>query len=194
MATKRFTDAEKWKDPFFENLNNNFKLIWLYLLDDCDNAGIWNKSIKRLNFHCNTSVTEKELQQIFKKRLYPITEDKWFIPKFMIFQYGVDWFDSNNKAVISARRKLEHLNIIVDNTLSIPYQYSIDTVKDKDKDKDKSKDKSKDKAKELEVDIVKEKFINQDKSKAKGKDNPKIQYVNKLLTDVTDFDKMFLEF
>jgi hypothetical protein len=108
----------------------------------------------------------------------------------MIFQYGVDWFDSNNKAVISARRKLEHLNIIVDNTLSIPYQYSIDTVKDKDKDKDKSKDK----AKELEVDIVKEKFINQDKSKAKGKDNPKIQYVNKLLTDVTDFDKMFLEF
>jgi|TARA_R110000824_G_scaffold105031_3_gene248785 hypothetical protein len=188
MATKRFTDAEKWKDPFFENLNNNFKLIWLYLLDDCDNAGIWNKSIKRLNFHCNTSVTEKELQQIFKKRLYPITEDKWFIPKFMIFQYGVDWFDSNNKAVISARRKLEHLNIIVDNTLSIPYQYSIDTVKDKDKDK------SKDKAKELEVDIVKEKFINQDKSKAKGKDNPKIQYVNKLLTDVTDFDKMFLEF
>jgi hypothetical protein len=154
MATKRFTDAEKWKDPFFENLNNNFKLIWLYLLDDCDNAGIWNKSIKRLNFHCNTSVTEEELYTIFKKRLQPITEHKWFIPKFMEFQYGVDWINSNNKAVISAYKKLEQLNIIVDNTLSIPYQYPIDTLKDKDK--------------ELEEDTVKDKFKVKDTSKVKG--------------------------
>ena len=152
MATKRFTDAEKWKDPFFENLNNNLKLIWLYLLDDCDNAGIWNKSIKRLNFHCNTSITEEELYTIFKKRLQPITEHKWFIPKFMEFQYGVDWINSNNKAVISAYKKLEQLNIIVDNTLSIPYQYPIDTLKDK----------------ELEEDTVKDKFKVKDTIKAKG--------------------------
>ena len=54
MAVKRFTDAEKWKDPFFEELTNDYKLIWLYLLDYVDNAGLWHKSIKRLNFYCNT--------------------------------------------------------------------------------------------------------------------------------------------
>ena len=155
MATKRFTDAEKWKDPFFENLNNNFKLIWLYLLDDCDNAGIWNKSIKRLNFHCNTSISQEELLEVFKKRLQPITEDKWFIPKFMEFQYGVNWLDSGNKAVTSAKKKLEELKVIENNTLSnsvydtlsIPYEYPIDTGKDKDKvkDKDNIKDNIKDK-------------------------------------------------
>ena len=181
MATKRFTDAEKWKDPFFENLPNDFKLIWLYLLDDCDNAGIWNKSIKRLNFHCNTSVTEKELQQEFKKRLQPITEDKWFIPKFMEFQYGANWIDSNNKAVISAKKKLEEIKVIENNTLSdrvydtlsIPYQYPIDTTKDKAK------------AKELEEDTIKDKFKVQDKSKAKVKE------IYQGLMDVTDFDKIF---
>ena len=173
MATKRFTDAEKWKDPFFENLTNDFKLIWLYLLDDCDNAGIWNKSIKRLNFHCSTSITEKELYTIFQKRLQPITEHKWFIPKFMEFQYGIDWINSNNKAVISAYKKLEQLNVIVDNTLSIPYQYPIDTLKDKDK------------VKELEEDTVKDKFKVKDKSKDLSKEQDKsIPYTEDMFNEI----------
>jgi hypothetical protein len=31
---KRFTDSEKWKDPFFEELTKDLKLAWLYLLYD----------------------------------------------------------------------------------------------------------------------------------------------------------------
>jgi len=169
MATKRFTDSEKWKDPFFENLSNDFKLIWLYLLDDVDNAGVWNKSINRLNFYCNTNITEEKLLEVFKKRLQPLTEDKWFIKKFMEFQYGLDWMNSGSKAVVSARKKLEEIGILKDNTLSILYQKpintlseendkGIDTVKDKDKDKDKVKekeeDKSMDKSKEQDKDKV----------------------------------------
>ena len=49
---KRMSETEKWKDPWFEGLSKDFKLIWLYLLDDCDNAGIWQMSIRRLNFNC----------------------------------------------------------------------------------------------------------------------------------------------
>ena len=171
MAVKRFTDAEKWKDPFFEELTNDYKLIWLYLLDDVDNAGLWHKSIKRLNFYCNTEITEEELYNTFKNRVKPISEDKWFIPKFMEFQYGSDWLLSNGKAVISAIKKLEDVGIVNNDTLSIHYQYPIDTLsqnqnsvfekentlsqvqdtpKDKDKEKDKEKDKSKDKDKDKE--------------------------------------------
>jgi hypothetical protein len=166
MATKRFTDAEKWKDPFFENLSNNFKLIWLYLLDDCDNAGLWGKSIKRLNFHCNTNVTEQELLKVLGKRIIPITESLWLIPKFLEFQYGSNWMTSKNKAVESAREKLSIKGIDVDSipsrysitTSDIPYQYPIDTgkakakVKAKVKVKDKVQDKSKDLSKELDKD------------------------------------------
>lgn len=153
MATKRFTDAEKWKDPFFEELTPEFKLIYLYLLDDCDNAGIWNKSLKRLNYSCGTNITEKELMDTFSGRLISVNPDTCIIPKFMDFQYGKDWISSGNKAVVSARKKLSSLGIDYESstdTLSIPYGYPIDRVKDKDKDKDldKEKDKSKDQEKE----------------------------------------------
>ena len=153
MATKRFTDAEKWKDSFFEQLSKDYKLAWLYLLDDCDNAGIWNKSIKRLNFYCDTNFTEEEIITVFQKRLQPVTNDKWFIKKFMEFQYGLNWLKSNNKAVVSAKIKLESIGVLLQDsnkeyTLSIPYEYPIDTGKDKDKDKVKGKDNFKDKAKE----------------------------------------------
>ena len=164
MATKRFTDAEKWKDPFFENLSNNFKLIWLYLLDDCDNAGLWGKSIKRLNFHCDTNVTEKELLEFLGNRIIVITETLWLIPKFLEFQYGTNWVSSKNKAVESAREKLSIKGIDIKSIPSrysitnsnIPYQYPIDTGKDKDKVKvkDNVQDKSKDLSKEQDKDKV----------------------------------------
>ena len=38
---KRFTDTIKWKKRFFRELSNEYKLLWLYLVDDCDHAGIW---------------------------------------------------------------------------------------------------------------------------------------------------------
>lgn len=160
MATKRLTDAEKWKDPFFENLSKDYKLVWIYLLDDCDNAGIWRKSIKRLNFHCDTNFTEEEILKVFQKRLQPVTDDVWFIKKFMEFQYGNEWLKSNNKAVVSAKSKLKQLGVLIQDiennyTLSIPYEYPIDTTKDKDKDKVKGKyiDKETDKEKEYEEEM-----------------------------------------
>jgi hypothetical protein len=163
MATKRMTDAEKWKDPFFEQLNNEAKLAWLYLLDDCDNAGIWLKSLKRLNSNCNSNFTEDDLYDILKNRIVVISADRWFIPKFLTFQYGVDWIKSKNKAVISAKIKLEALNLIIDDTLSIPYGYPTDRAKDQEQDKvqdkvqvkikDKYKDKVEEYSKEMDIDI-----------------------------------------
>ena len=166
MATKRLTDAEKWKDPFFENLTNDFKLIWLYLLDDCDNAGIWSKSIKRLNFNCDTNITEDELFEVFGNRVIPINSEICIIPKFLTFQYGDKLSTSKSPAIVSARNKLEMRGIDVksipylysNDTLPIDYQYSIETDKDKDKDKEKDKDKVKDNVqdKSKDMDLSKE--------------------------------------
>jgi hypothetical protein len=171
MATKRFTDVEKWKDPFFEELTPEYKLIYLYLLDDCDNAGIWNKSMKRLNYSCGTNITEEELMKTFSDRLIRVNSDVCIISKFMYFQYGKDWLTSNNKAVISARNKLTLIDSLSipyqypNDTLSIPYSYPIDRAKDKDKDKvkDMVKDKFKDKDKFQDKDKIKFKELEIDK-------------------------------
>jgi len=196
MATKRFTDAEKWKDPFFENLSNDMKIVWIYLLDDCDNAGIWKISMKRLNFHCNTNLTEDELLEIFSERIFKIKNDTYIIPKFIVFQNGPEWMNKNSAPVNSVKKKLTELGIFVDgelsieldngldtlikqlpnsiNTVSIELDNSIDTTKAKAKAKDKSINKDKDKS------------IDKDLSKAMGKDKDISKTKDKhIITDTT---------
>lgn len=146
---KRFTDSEKWKDPFFENLTPHLKLAWLYILDDCDHAGIWKKSIKRLNFAVDSNLSEQDLILAFKERITILSEDKWFIAKFITFQYGNDFINSKQKAVISAVKILNENRLIkeLDNgklTLNIPLSKGLDTLMDTDTETDTVKDKSMD--------------------------------------------------
>jgi len=146
---KRFTDSEKWKDPFFEELTKDLKLAWLYLLDDCDHAGIWKKSIKRLNFSLDTKFTEIDLIQAFKDRIVVLDNDKWFIPKFITFQYGNDFLKSKQKAVLSAVKILNDNNLLKESdngllTLSIPLTNPTETLTDTDTDTDTVQDKDMD--------------------------------------------------
>ena len=55
----RFTDTEKWKDPWFSDLENQEKILFLYLQDNVNNAGIYEISIKRLKF--DLSFSEEEI-------------------------------------------------------------------------------------------------------------------------------------
>jgi hypothetical protein len=155
IMAQRFTDSNKWLDNWFSNLPNDYKLVWLYLLDTCDNAGIFQINIRLLNFNCSTNITEYELLEAFKGRITKFDTDKCIINKFCIFQYGTDFLNSKNKAVLSAIKKLIIARlldvdangnytpmIVFDNTidtLSIPYQKTIDTPKEKEIDKDKDK-------------------------------------------------------
>ena len=154
---KRFTDSEKWKDPFFEELTKDLKLAWLYLLDDCDHAGIWKKSIKRLNFSIDTNFTEKDLLEAFKDRIVVLNSDKWFIHKFITFQYGNEFLKSKQKAVLSAVKILNDNNLLkeLDNgliTLSIPLTNPMDTLMDTDTDTVKDKD--------VDTEMVKDSVMN----------------------------------
>lgn len=38
---KRFTDTDKWKKPYIRGLSPAHKLLWFYVTDDCDIAGLW---------------------------------------------------------------------------------------------------------------------------------------------------------
>lgn len=159
---KRFTDTDKWKDEWYTELPNDYKVIWQYLLDTCDNAGLYKRNIKLLNYYCNTNVSAEDIIKVFNKRVTQLTDEKWLINKFCIYQYGTDFLDSTNKAVLSAVKILEQNNIIkwtgklIDynygkteirqrkeymvlldytnpiDTQSIPYEYHIDTPKEQE--------------------------------------------------------------
>jgi hypothetical protein len=145
---KRFTDTEKWKDDWYLSLSNDYRIVWQWLLDNCNHAGICKPSIKLLNFMCNTNLSEDELFKIFDNRLLNFNT-YWFIPKFIKFQYVS--LDTKKPAVISVVKELKMnnlLNYVSDlfndfKTIieSLPNDYLI--IKDKDKDTDKDKDMDK---------------------------------------------------
>jgi len=168
---KRFTDSEKWQDAWFTELTNDQKIIWIYLLDHCDNAGLWKINMKNLNYFCSTNITVEEFFIIFSKRITKIGEDICYINKFCNFQYGPNFLKSENKAVKSAINRLVEVGIVnLDKgiyTLSIPYGYPIDTPKEKEKEKEKDKVLEQVQLKEEEKDKVKDQEEVKDKIQLK---------------------------
>lgn len=140
---KRFTDTEKWRDEWWAPLSNDYRIIWQYLVDSCTIAGIWKKDFRGLNFNCNTSISEKELLDVFGSRLID-RGNYFFIPKFIRFQYPKG-LNSNKPAIVSVVKELTSNNLLQTVNKLFGNDYLIIKDKDKDKDKDKVKDKEQDK-------------------------------------------------
>ena len=86
---KRMTDSEKWKKKFFKSLCCKYKLLWLYILDDCNHAGVWDIDLEVAGLRVGEDFNEDEVLEIFKENIIPIdNNEKWFVPKFIDFQYG----------------------------------------------------------------------------------------------------------
>ena len=136
---KRFTDTDKWKDEWYLELSKDNKLVWSYLCDNCTNAGRWKKSFKHLNFCCDTSLSEKDIKEIFNSRIVDC-EAYFFIPKFLKFQYPKG-LNSDKPAIIAVRNEVLDYNLISIVKKQLGNDYLI--IKDKDKDKDKDKEKEK---------------------------------------------------
>lgn len=89
MAKKRLTDLEKWKKPFFKKLPIEYKLFWLYLLDDCDHCGIWHLDFEVAELRLGVSLDKNRALDLFDGRVISFDNDtKWLIPDFISFQYG----------------------------------------------------------------------------------------------------------
>lgn len=57
---KRFTDSGKWKKQFIKGLSPKMKLLWFYILDDCDHAGIWEVDLEVASLRIGENITYNE--------------------------------------------------------------------------------------------------------------------------------------
>ncbi len=139
---KRLTDTEKWNDDWFLSLSNDYRIIWQWLIDNCNHAGICKRNIKLLNVMCNTEINEDVMIQSMDGRVI-IANNNWFIPKFLKFQYAD--LQSNRPVIISVRKELfrsGYYRLIPkefgNDYLIIPESFNNDysIIKDKSKDKD----------------------------------------------------------
>lgn len=145
---KRYTDTEKWKKPFIRGLQAPYKLLWFYILDDCDHAGIWHVEIDVAALRICEEIDIEDAKKQFKSHIIEFAKGtKWFIPDFVEFQYGK--LNPENRVHNSVIRKLKKYKLLNLKEHISPLQGAKD--KDKDKDKDLLKEKEKKFKKELEL-------------------------------------------
>ena len=136
---KRMTDTDKWKKRFLRELKPQHKLLWFYVLDDCNHAGIWDVDIEVASIRVGEELIYDMLPQAFLDKIVIFDNgDKWFIPEFIDFQYGELNPNSNvHKSVIALLEKY-NLEGYLKGSQGVQ-----STLNNKDKDKDIVKVKAK---------------------------------------------------
>jgi hypothetical protein len=107
---KRFSDSDKWKKPFIRGLQGAYKLLWFYILDDCDHAGIWHVDFEVASIRIGEQVNEKDALKFFDGKIQVFSNgSKWFIKDFIDFQYGE--LKDNNRLHVSVINILQKNNL-----------------------------------------------------------------------------------
>lgn len=132
---KRFTDTEKWRSPFMKTLPAEYRLLWLYIHDDCNHAGIWTLDLEVAELRLGYKLSKEKAMELFKDKIVELENgDKWFVRDFIEIQYGK--LNLRNKVHTSVVKILEEYDLM-------DHVRGMDGPKEKDKDKDKEKDKDK---------------------------------------------------
>ena len=135
---KRFTDTDKWKKQFIKGLPLEYKMFWLYILDECNHAGIWHVEFDLVQLRLGITLSEKKALGLFNANCARVVVfdngNKWFVPGFIEFQYGK--LGEKNKAHKSVIDLLSRYDLLKHLNKNKPPVCPLDGAMDKDKDKD----------------------------------------------------------
>ncbi len=132
---KRFTDTDKWRDPWFRKLSAGAKLAFLFIVDNCDNAGVWDADMELANFSIGMEIPWEKVRESLGERMEVLKSGKWHLKKFVNFQCGELSEDCKPHAAV-----IRLLNKHGIQRVSKEYPKGIHTLKEKDQDKDKERD------------------------------------------------------
>lgn len=122
---KRFTETLKWDDPWFRALSPDAKLLWFWLVDKCDNAGIITPDFALCEFQTGIKRAFERMVEI-SSRVAEIAEGKFIICKFIEFQHGK--LSRDCKAHNPAFQSLEKHGMLDENGEMKGYPYPIQRV------------------------------------------------------------------
>ena len=132
--SKRFTETAIWLEDWFIDMPNEYKLLWNYIKDNCNHAGIWKPNKKLFEAIIGVKVDLKKALDYMnreKNRILILASGHWYIIDFFIFQYGAS-FNINNRVHKSI--KSIYLKEEIDLTSIRGLIEVKEGVKDKDKD------------------------------------------------------------
>src|SRR3982751_189140 len=79
-----------WASRWFRELSANYKLLWTYLSDTCDNAGIWEVDFERAVFETGLDasvVNESAAFSSFGIHVQKVSSTHWLIPGYLEANY-----------------------------------------------------------------------------------------------------------
>jgi len=130
---KRFTETTKWSDPWFRKLSPAAKLLWIWLTDTCDAAGVIEPDVDLATFQIGMPMGMNTFTEL-GERVEKLECGKLHIVKFVEFQVGTPSLDCKAHNPIFQSWDKHKIKRV-----SKGYPKGIDTVQEKDKEKDKDK-------------------------------------------------------
>ena len=90
--SKRFTDTEKWRNRWFFSLKPEFKLAWIWLIDNCDLAGVIELIPEVANNEIGIDIDwgvfkSKANERQDEPRIFELRDGRWWISPFVERQY-----------------------------------------------------------------------------------------------------------
>ncbi len=85
---KRFTDTAKWQDEWFYDLRPECKLLFFFMCDHCDACGVWKVNRRFAEATIGMVLNWDQVILDMGDKLKVLAGGKkWFLPKFIAFQY-----------------------------------------------------------------------------------------------------------
>ena len=133
---KRFIDTDLFRKPFMRGLDAPYKALWIYLLCECDHAGVWVVELDVAQIRLGMRLDPDKVMDRMGGAVVPIDGGtKWYLPDFVEFQYGT--LNPANRVHASVLERLAKCGIDPEARPEIkPLTSPLQGAKDKDKDKD----------------------------------------------------------
>lgn len=127
---KRFTETNKWADPWFRKLAPKLKCLWMFMCDQCDSAGVIEMDYEVVSMLIGATIGVEDVVAL-GSRVEMLPCGKWWIVRFIPFQYGT--LSLECKAHGPAFASLDSYGL--HERVSKGYRKGLDTPKDKEKEK-----------------------------------------------------------
>lgn len=82
----RLSDTDKWKNPWFRKIPGKYKLLFLYMLDNCDNAGVMHIDFEAISFLIKEEYELDSFKEYLGKQVVFLADDKVIIKSFIVHQ------------------------------------------------------------------------------------------------------------
>lgn len=103
---KRFIDTDLFKRPRFKDLKAPYKLLWVYLMCECNHAGLWNVELDVAGLRIGQKLPE-DCATVMGHMIQVVDGGrKWWLKDFVRFQYGAELV-TTNRMHASVIRELE---------------------------------------------------------------------------------------